>query len=77
METGLDGEIHITILRRTFDGEPTHWEVEAWAESKHIDGWIEGTAPTFLGAVDMAFEYIADIDKNRWTQFDSNARNDE
>lgn len=74
MELGTDGEVQITIRRRTFDGEPTHWEVEASMSGEQIDGWVEGTAPTLYGVTDMVFEYLSDIDENRWSQFDANTR---
>ena len=72
-----DGEINIKIVRRTFMGKPTHWEIEAGMVGKYIDGGIEGTAPTLYGVTDMFFEYLADTDEQRWSAFDANARNDE
>lgn len=74
MEVNTDGEIYIKIVRRTYDNEPTHWEVEA-ATVGILDGQIEGTAPTFYGVVDMVFDYISEIDETGWTKFDANARN--
>lgn len=73
-EINNDGEINIRIVRKTFMGKPTHWEIEAGIVGQ-VDGGIEGTAPTMYGVTDMFFEYLDEIDDKRWSRFDANEHN--
>lgn len=72
--------VTIKITKVKFDGEPTHWELDVhYAGEGQYDGQ-GGTAPTFAGVYDMAYDIIRggyknNWDVNEWTEFDANDRN--
>lgn len=77
-EQGLDYSDHIVarIIKVSYLGEPTHWELDL-RDPKGDD--IGGaTAPTFAGIVDELYSIIRGGDKysdyqiNEWTEFDAN-----
>ena len=66
-------EVVITITKVKYDGEFSHWE--AHVESGKADVYLAGTAPTSLGALDMAAEYIYEASKDEeWFEDDANSR---
>ena len=68
-----DGEITIKFSRKTYLGKPSHWELDA-SISGQVKGFIEGTSPNLYGLSDMFFEYLDEIDKKKWSEFDANKK---
>lgn len=68
-------QVVITITKVKFDGKPSHWGVIIEQDSEEIGS---GTAPSFAGVFDMAYEMIAggdkgsDYERNPWAEFDAN-----
>ena len=58
--------ISVKITRVTESGEPVFWQVD------FPDG-TGGTAPTFHGVWDIAYEQITE-DRDGWTDFDANKK---
>lgn len=65
---GWDTQLTIAISRKLFDGEPSHWEVQAELDGKEI---VSGTAPTFYGALDIALDAKTDLEIPEFN-FDAN-----
>lgn len=61
----------IKITKVNFDGEFTHWESEYF--TKDGEFWGSSTAPTFVGVLDSALEYLYDYNYE-WTRDDANSR---
>lgn len=67
----------IKITKVFYDDEPSHWECDVYAHDTIEMGG--GTAPTFTGVYDMAYDLIAggydyEVDHNDWVNFDANKR---
>lgn len=74
MKIDFSDQYIIKLAKVKVDDEFSHWEVEAgWTE---LQGFMEGTAPTSGGAIDMALEYLYDgPDSNvRWAEDDANSK---
>jgi hypothetical protein len=74
-----DGELTLRVKRITFEGEPTHWDVEGEiVRDGESSGSYGGTGPTFYGVVDAFFEYLhehlKDEEDNKWLMFNANVK---
>lgn len=77
-----DGELTLRVKRITFEGEPTHWDVEGEiVRDGESSGSYGGTGPTFYGVVDAFFEYLhehlKDEEDNKWLMFNANQKHTE
>lgn len=70
--------VTIRIIRVFDDFGPSHWQMEIDdKDGSEIGG---GTAPTFAGVVDMAYDMAKernDIDDPEWSRFDANGSKNE
>ena len=63
--------ITIKLTKIYYEGEFAHWDIEVEAEP--LDGFMEGTAPTAWGALDMATEYLwEESEEGDWLSDDAN-----
>jgi hypothetical protein len=74
-----DGVMTLRVKRVTFDGEPTHWDIEGEiVRDGESSGTFGCTSPTFYGGVDAFFEYLhdelKDEEDNQWLMFNANVK---
>ena len=72
MELDFSDQYIIKLTKVKIDGRFTHWEIDAgWTQ---LEGWVEGTAPSAVGALDLAIDYMYEgPDSNtRWAYDDAN-----
>lgn len=77
-----DGELTLRVKRITFEGEPTHWDIEGEiTRDGESSGTFGCTSPTFYGGIDAFFEYIhehlQDEEDNKWLLFNANQKHTE
>ena len=71
MSQGFDAGFLVKVVRNTFNGEPSHWEVSAGWNGAEL---VTGTAPDFYSALDMGIEIGTEFAPDE-IHFDANARN--
>lgn len=64
----------IKLTKVKYNGKFIHWEVDM--DVDQIGGFMEGTSPTFWGALDMATEYLwEESEEGDWLSDDANRPN--